>query len=208
MPRSAEKEATYQRNDAGQRRVRDLVVGPELYDKWTAAGGRYCYLDGGRAVTTEIQKIYGCDTMLQKTGCAATHWIEEKIVRSRPGPGEYDAIAVETISTGTPDRCTKGWIHYSAADFLVYVLCHEDGSALALVMRMARLRLVFWPSVLKFPEWISIEEDMSRCRIVPIKWIEKHVVINKYHLHPSPEGRAAIVSFNSERPQNAEQHAD
>jgi hypothetical protein len=179
-------------DDAGQKRVRDLVLGPGFYGPFSREG-RYVYIDKGRLALT-LQKQFAFDTVMQRhNGDAAC--IEEKIVR---WPGyAYSAISLETRSCTIPGYESDGWMVYGKADLLHWVMCQENGNVLSLVIDFPKLQEAFWPAVKSFKETRTQQSNRTACRLVPLTWIEAQGIgIFRRMIHASPEGAAAVIAYN------------
>lgn len=177
-------------DNAAQRKVRDLVLGPGFYGPYSL-DGRYVYIDKGRLATI-LQKRFAVDTIMQRTnGDAAC--IEEKIVR-----GEYTSLTLETMSCTIPGHQSDGWMKYGKADILNWVMCRDDGSVTVHLFDFPKLQEVFWPRAEQFEETISAQHNRTTCRKVPIKWIDSRGVGHFSRLvHPTPEGRAAVRAYRT-----------
>lgn len=174
-------------DNAAQRKVRDLVLGPGLYGSF-ALEGRYVYIDKGRLAGT-LQKRYAVDTILQREGGQAT-CVEEKIVR-----GEYAAVTLETTSCTVPGRESDGWMKYGQADWLVYAMCCKNLTVACHIIDFQALRECFWPAVDEFEETISKQLNRTACRKVPVAWIRERVGHTLKIIHPTDEGRNAVREY-------------
>lgn len=184
--------ARFHEDDAAQKRVRDLVIGPGLYGPFSKEG-RYVYIDKGRLATT-LQKQFAVDTIMQRhNGDAAC--VEEKIVRWPGYP--YRALTLETKSCTVPGHESDGWMVYGQADLLHYAMCQADGNVLSHIIDFPKLQEWFWRGVQGFKETITDQHNRTACRIVPINEIEKAGVgVFKRMIHATPEGKAAVKAFN------------
>lgn len=195
----------FTRDNEGQKRVRNLVLGPGLYGPFSQ-DGRYVYIDKGRLAST-LQKQFAVDTIMQRlNGDAAC--VEEKIVR---WPGyAYRFVTLETNSCTVPGRESPGWMVYGKADLLNYAMCQADGNVLVHLVDFARLQESFWKVYKNFEETITEQINRTACRKVPLSWIEENVGWFKRVIHATSEGAAAVRAYNEthyKRPSNAPQPA-
>lgn len=177
-------------DNEGQKRVRDLVLGPGLY----APRGPYIYLDSGRLAPI-LQKQFAVDTLLQ-TGDGVL-CIEEKIVRWTGSA--YSSITLETVSNSTPGDEKPGWMKYGQADRLIWVMCQEDGTVLWYSMDFAKLQAAFWPVHEAFPQTATTLANGSVCSVVSLDWVKKVLGKNMTGPHPifpTPEGVDAVKAYN------------
>jgi hypothetical protein len=153
----------FERDNAWQRKVRDLVLAPGFYGSY-AQEGRYVFVDKGR-LSTKLQREYAVDTIVQgKDGAALC--IEEKIVRW-PAKGEpYTAYTLETDSCTVPGREKDGWMKYAQADFLLYAFQWPDRLVVHLI-DFPKLQAWFWPKAESFKATVTEQINHTRCRIVP-----------------------------------------
>lgn len=184
--------ARFHEDDAAQKTVRDLVIGPGLYGPFSQ-DGRYVYIDKGRLATT-LQKRFAVDTIVQgRNGDAVC--VEEKIVR---WPGfAYDAITLETKSCSVPGHESDGWMVYGQADLLNYAMCLDDGNVVCHLIDFPKLQAAFWPRVDEFPETITRQHNRTICRKVPLAWIADNVGIAKRRIFATPDGAQAVKRFNA-----------
>jgi hypothetical protein len=175
-------------DNAAQRRVRDLVLGPGFYGPHSQ-DGRYVYVDKGRLATI-LQKRFAVDTIMQRiNGDAAC--VEEKIVRD-----EYAALSLETMSCTVPGHESEGWMRYGQADLLNWAMCRADGKVMIHLFDFPKLQEVFWPAVDKFKEGFTKQHNRTAYRKVPITWIKAQGVGHYSKLiHPTPEGCEAVLAY-------------
>jgi len=190
----------FQFDNAEQKRVRDLVLGPGFYGLHSREG-RYVYVDKGR-LATALQKRFAVDTIVQgRHGAAAC--IEEKIVR-----GEYPALTLETMSCTVPGRESDGWMRYGQADYLLWAMCRDDGNIMVHLFDFPKLQAAFWPAENEFPTTKTKQHNATLCRKVPIAWIDRQGVDHyRRFVRSTPEGKAAVKAFLEShymRPQPAE----
>jgi hypothetical protein len=161
-------------DDAEQKRVRNLVLGPGFY---------------GRLATT-LQKRFAVDTVMQRKNGQAV-CIEEKIVR-----GHYDKVTLETMSCTVPGRESEGWMRYGKADWLVWAMCKEDGNLLVHVFDFPALQEAFWSAAHLFEEHITGQRNRTASRKVPIDWIKQQGVGHfDRTVFATPEGAEAVKAF-------------
>jgi hypothetical protein len=181
-------------DDAAQKAVRNVVLGPGLYGPFTMEG-RYVYIDKGNLATV-LQKRFAVDTVLQGRG-GECWFAEEKIVRF---PGyEYDAITLETKSCTVAGHESDGWMVYGQADWLVYAMCQGDGNVKCYIINFPRLKEKFWAAIdsENWHETISKQHNRTACRVVPLSWIEKNVGIHPRLVHATPEGAEIVKAYNA-----------
>lgn len=200
----------WQFDDAQQRRVRDLVIGPAIYAPYSL-DGRYVYVQkgsgaGGRLVSL-LQKRLMVDTLVQSRN-GGMYAIEEKIVR---WPGfEYPSITLETMSCTIAGHESDGWMRYGKADFLNYAMCQANGDVVVYLIDFAKLQSAFWPAVANFRETVTTQSNQTACRIVPLKWVRDTVGLWSMRIPSSPEGARAVIEYNgtSYRPRSLTQQPD
>jgi hypothetical protein len=181
----------WQDDDAQQKRVRDLVIGPGFYGPY-AVEGRYVVMDKGQLATL-LQKRFAVDTVAQSRGGEAV-FIEEKIVR---WPGyAYTSLTLETRSCTVPGHESDGWMVYGQADYLLYAMCTADGNVLVHFIHFAKLKEAFWPAVGGFKSTVTEQHNRTECRIVPIDWIRAKVGVFSKLIYATPEGCEAVHAFN------------
>lgn len=180
----------FELDNDGQKLVRDLVLGPGLYGRFSREG-RYVYIDKGRLAST-LQKQFAVDTIMQRiNGDAAC--VEEKIVR---WPGfAYKAVTLETKSCTVAGRESDGWMFYGRADLLNYAMCQEE-TLLVYLVDLARLQEAFWKEFQNFKETITDQINRTACRVVPLAWINDRVGLWSRRIHPTPEGLKAMRAFS------------
>lgn len=191
----------WEEDDRGQKRVRDLVIGPGLYGSW-GVEGRYVFLDKGRNdLVTLLQKRFAVDTVVQGRDGAAI-FVEEKIVR---WPGyEYTKVTLETRSCTVAGRESDGWMVYGKADFLNYAMCLGDGNVVCHFIDFQRLKTAFWKDEKRFAETVTSQSNRTACRKVPLGWIRDNAggIFSKT-IYATPEGRKAVHTFNGTHYRNA-----
>ena len=182
-------------DDAAQKKVRDLVLGPGLYGPFSL-DGRYVFIDKGTLATT-LQKRFAVDTIVQALDGRAV-CVEEKIVR---WPGyKYASLVLETKSCTVPGHESDGWMVYGQADLLHYAMCQENGDVLCRLINFPKLKKAFWPDVERFEETVSAQSNRTACRKVPLGWIEDHVGRPfKRLIKPTTEGAAVVIAYNAGR---------
>jgi hypothetical protein len=184
-------------DNAGQKRVRDLVIGPGLYGPFSQ-DGRYVYIDKGRLATI-LQKQFAVDTIVQSTNGSAV-CIEEKIVR---WPGyRYESLTLETKSCTIPGYEADGWMSYGQADILNYAMCQRDGNVEVTLIPFQKLQAAFWPNVDNFKETVTSQHNRTACRVVPLKWISQHVGYWQRLIHATPDGALAVRAYNGNHYKN------
>lgn len=183
----------FQTDLSQQQRVRDLVLGPGLYDRFHVA--RYVYVEKGR-LAEELQQR-ACDTLVNNDKGELVA-IEEKIVR---WTGEaYKAVTLEVMSCTVPGREKVGWIHKDhdgAADWLNYAMCQGDGTVKCYLIPFQKLKAAFNGSARQFPETTSTQVNRTRCAVVDLAWIKGEVGYSLRHIHPCPDGVEAVKAYNS-----------
>lgn len=178
----------WRKDDAEQKIVRDLVLGPGFYGPFSREG-RYVYIDKGRLATI-LQKRYAVDTIMQRMRGDAT-CIEEKIVR-----GVYEAVTLETMSCTIPGHESPGWMEYGKADWLNWTMCRPDGNVDVHLFDFLKLQEVFWPAEKQFPVTITEQDNETLCRIVPIEWITAQGVgYFTKTIYATPEGQEAVKAY-------------
>lgn len=179
-------------DNGGQRRVRDLVLGPGLYGPFSQ-DGRYVYIDKGRLATI-LQKQFAVDTIAQSPSGAAV-CIEEKIVRWPGYP--YLQLTLETMSCTVPGLERDGWMRYGKADILNYAMCLDDGNVLCRLIPFKKLQDAFWPMANRFEETITSQNNRTASRKVPLSWIKENVGYRRRLIHSTPDGVAAVKGYNT-----------
>lgn len=155
----------FHRDNEWQRRIRDVVLAPRLYDRH-AHGGRYVFIDKGKLASV-LQKRYSVDAIMQgRDGRAIC--IEEKIVR---WPGYvYRDFCLETDSCTIPGRESAGWMQYGQADYLLYCFETEAGDLDCYLIDFPALREWFWPRLDRYKIFGPLQTlNRSMGRKVPIK---------------------------------------
>ena len=164
----------FDRDNAWQRRMRNEILAPSFYGRYSCEG-RYVFIDKGRLATL-LQKRYAVDTIAQgKAGTAVC--IEEKIVRWPEKRGRpYDAFTLETRSCTVPGHEADGWMVYGMADYLLYCFADRAESALrCYLIKFAPLQKWFWGRYFKYSTTITEQINHTECRVVPIADVEAAV---------------------------------
>lgn len=177
------------RDDKWQREMRDKILGPSFYRKYSVEG-RYVFIDKG-VLASQIQREFAVDTILQsKDGRAVC--IEEKIVRWPKRDRPHQAYALETKSCTVPGYEKPGWMHYGQADFLFYCFASKNESRLTChLIKFSELQKWFWPNHNCWPIWVSEQKNKTECRIVPIDEVEAAVGFHRYVVYAPFEAFAA-----------------
>jgi hypothetical protein len=163
--------ADFDRDNAWQKNLRDTILAPAFYDRFSVRG-RYVFIDKGRLATT-LQKRFAVDTIVQgKDGAALC--IEEKIVR---WPGyAYDAFCLETDSCTMPGRESPGWMRYGQADFLLYCFAQPDDSLICHLIDFPKLQAWFVPREASLPRFGPLRTlNASAGRKAPISQVRRDV---------------------------------
>lgn len=185
MPRDSD----FRRDDDWQRKMRDAVLAPELYGKYSR-DGRYVFIDKGRCATL-IQKRFAVDTIVQgRRGDAIC--IEEKIVR---WPGyAYTAVCLETHSCTVPGHESDGWMKYGEADYLLYCCAQANDDLDCWLMEFQPLKQWFWSCADEFPDFqMANTLNRTKGKKVPIQRIRKHVTTKHIYLqHPDNSRNARL----------------
>lgn len=178
---------SFDRDNAWQRGVRDRVLAPGFYGKFSL-NGRYVFMDKGRLATI-LQKRFAVDTIVQARDGAAV-CIEEKIVR---WPGRrYDAFVLETQSCTVPGHESAGWMTYAEADYLLYCFAQSNDDLDCYLIDFPKLQDWFWQHDDEFPTFQMETENRTAGRVVPIKAIEENVPTWRRHVRAEvSEGVAA-----------------
>ncbi|MBF0182232.1 MAG: hypothetical protein HQM03_19625 [Magnetococcales bacterium] len=168
-------------DDDWQKRIRDEILVPQFYQRY-ALDGRYVLLDRG-GLATRLQKEMGVDTVFQVAGGEMIS-VEEKIVR---WPGyAYSAFCLETDSCTVPGRESPGWMHYSAADFLLYCFVTVDHGLDCHLIDLPKLKAWFWPLAGQFDAFGPLSTlNRTMGRKVPIVDVHVNVPTWMFSLLPT-----------------------
>jgi hypothetical protein len=164
----------YQRDDAWQREMRDTFLVPYYGKKFAG----FVLLDKGPFARDQQRR--GVDTLFWDDELAL-FGIEEKIVRYKDRA--YSAICLETETCTKPGRIARGWMWYSAADYLLYGMQTAAGDLDCLWIDFAALHKWFWPREKDFR--ISVMADtinQTASRLVPIEAIAENVQLRRFTL--------------------------
>lgn len=173
-------------DNAWQRRIRDEILVPQFY-RVQAVEGRYILLDKG-SLAVRLQRELGIDTIFQ-THTGETVAIEEKIDRKGFITGNF---ALETHSCTVPGRESPGWMHYSAADHLLYCFTTPNGGLNCHLIDFPKLREWFWPIHEQFDTFGPLPTlNRTVGRKVPIVDVHANVPTWPFHLKPTEKEVAA-----------------
>jgi len=190
-------------DDKGQRKIRDEIICPKLYSKYSM-NGRYVCIDKGRMATL-LQKRYAIDTVCQsKKNHGEAVFIEEKIVRFKDKP--YTSFTLEIKSCTVPGHESDGWMVYGEADVLNYVMCQDSNSFLLpyYLIPFQKLKEEFWKEDIDiFTDTITEQRNKTLCKIVPIKWVEKRVGIFSGYIELNEKEREIINTYNKSHYRNS-----
>jgi hypothetical protein len=163
------------RDNLWQREIRDRILAPYFYQKYSVQG-RYVFIDKG-ALASQIQKEFAVDTIVQgKNGAAIC--IEEKIARwpKPPKRAPLTAFALETKSCTVPGHEKTGWMSYGQADYLMYCFANEAETSLdCYLIKFPDLQKWFWPQHLRWPRSVSNQINKTECRIVSIDQVKENI---------------------------------
>ena len=177
----------FERDNEWQRRMRDNILAPLFYVRYSL-DGRYVFIDKGRLAST-LQKRFAVDTIAQsKSGDAVC--IEEKIVRwptfpnGKPKDRGYTAFALETQSCTVPGRESDGWMVYGKADYLLYCFANLEQTALiCYLVDFPKLQAWFWEREHEFPPFQMLDTiNRTRGRVVPIADVCEAVPVKSWLL--------------------------
>ena len=179
----------FERDDKMQKEIRDRVLAPGFYGRFSVEG-RYVFIDKG-SLSKTLQKRYAVDTIAQGQDGRAV-CIEEKIVR---WPGySYTAYALETDSCTKPGHESPGWMEYGQADFLLYCFTQPTNDIEAHLIDFPKLREWFWPRVEMFNVF-QMENTINetRGRIVPISAVKDAVPTKRFTVFAPPDFRKSAA---------------
>lgn len=182
----------FHRDNEWQRKVRDAVLAPGFYHRFST-DGRYVFMDKGRFATI-LQKRFAVDTIVQRDDGRAV-CIEEKIVR---WPGRaYTAYSLETESCTVPGHESDGWMRYAEADWLLYAFMTPSRLNVHLI-EFPKLKEWFWPREQDFAVFQNQTRNKSRGRVVPIRAVREGVGIWETSIRPDPADPATQELFEPE----------
>lgn len=171
-------------DDDWQKRIRDEILVPQFYQRH-ALDGRYVLLDSG-GLATRLQKEMGVDTVFQVAGGEMVS-VEEKIVRWPGYP--YSTFCLETDSCTVPGRESPGWMHYSAADFLLYCFVTVNHGLDCHLIDLPKLKAWFWPLAGQFEVFGPLPTlNRTMGRKVPIVDVHANVPTWMFSLFPTAQG--------------------
>lgn len=149
-----------------QREIRDRILAPNLYGKYSV-GGRYVFLDRG-GMASLLQKRHAVDTIMQR-GAGEAVCIEEKLTRWKGRA--YSNFFLETKSCTVPGHESDGWMVYGSADLLLYGFVQEgECSVLCYLIDFQQLKQWFWPRHETYPRYVMPNTtNHTEGRLVPIE---------------------------------------
>ncbi len=156
----------FHESDSMQRRLRDTILVTKFYQ---VKYDDVITLDGGGDVISDLQIIYGIDTIVKNHG-EETITFEEKIVKWKGK--KYNSICFETWSCTVPSLKKLGWAHPtkgSNADKLIYCMETKNGDLdCILIHQFQKLKEWFWPRQNNYNATITNQRNHTECRLVPI----------------------------------------
>lgn len=180
----------FHRDNDWQKSVRDAVLAPGFYGKYSIQG-RYVFLDKG-SLAKELQRR-AVDTIVQGREGAAIP-TEEKIVR---WPGyHYECFSLETHSCTKPGHESDGWMKYGTSAFLLWcratresrekcrckVFCGTCNLRCHLI-DFPKLQEWFWPREHEFPVFGPLQTlNGTKGRVVPIRLVEANVPTWRFYV--------------------------
>jgi len=186
----------FEYDDKMQRKIRDEILCPRLYEKYSM-NGRYVCIDKGRMATL-LQKRYSVDVVCQsQKNHGEAVFIEEKIVRFNKKP--YTSFTLEIKSCTIKGRESDGWMVYGEADILNYVMCQSADSFLLpyYLIPFQKLKKEFWKEdINKFADTFTDQINRTLCKIVPIKWIREKVGFYNGLIELNNKENKLIENFN------------
>jgi hypothetical protein len=128
--------------------------------------------------TTRVEQPRG-DTFFELSS-GITVGLEEKIVRWKGRT--YTAITLETHSCTVPGYERAGWMRTGRYEFFLYARCCEDDSADVDIMHFPRLQTWFWRNETSFAHTTTMQQNMTRCRVVPLDALRASVPVIQLRL--------------------------
>ena len=153
-----------------QRRIRDEILIPQVYQMQTI-GGHYVLLDKGR-LAHRLQQELGIDTIVQAPDGGVVA-VEEKIDWKGYTTRNF---ALETHSCTKPGRESPGWMVYSEADYLLYCFVTPEQGLDCHLIDFPKLKEWFWPIHEQFNVFGPLSTlNRTMGRLVPITTVHANV---------------------------------
>jgi hypothetical protein len=175
-------ERDWRLDDIWQRQMRDRILAPGFYGKYSA-DGRYVFIDKGR-LAFHFQRELAVDTIVQRKDGGIV-CIEEKIVRWPKRGHPYDAFTLETKSCTSPGREKTGWMMYGEADYLFYCFSNATEDELDChLIEFPRLQKWFWDNIeaANWPRTVTEQINRTECCVVPIAEVAANVKTRQYKI--------------------------
>jgi hypothetical protein len=157
----------FQNEDDWQRGIRDRILLPAFYGKYSL-DGHYVVVDQG-AMATLAEKRSAVDTLAVSRRTGKVVRIEEKINRAPKKRKAFRNYALETDSCTISGYESVGWMHYSTADLLLIAFANRKETELDVhLLDLPGLKEWFWPRIDQFEDFINPgTSNASKFRVVP-----------------------------------------
>ena len=184
---------TFHQDNAWQKAVRDRILVPQFYSRYSVQG-RFVLIDKGR-LATMLQRESAVDTIMQRRDSAI--FIEEKIVRWKGFT--HLCFALETHSCTVVGRERVGWMQYGEADYLLYCYMQKDDTTLVCyLIDFPQLHSWFWSNLEQFETFGPLPTiNRTAGRKVPIVAVCKAVTTKRYVL-TDPKAASAPTRYRTQ----------
>lgn len=168
----------FDRDNAWQRRMRDEILGPAFYERYSSRG-KYVFVNKGRLADL-LQRQFSVDTIIQADDGRAI-CVEEKIVRWPSSGKAHTAFALETESCTKPGREAPGWMRYGQADYLLWAFETMDHDLDCYVIDFPKLQAWFGMVQENYPRFGPLPTlNGTQGRVVPIVDVMRNVPTKRY----------------------------